>query len=426
MTSEWSNTTVGEHFELVPGYAFKSKDFLAAGVPVIKIKNVKAGRIRLHTLSYVSRDFLTTRKDKRISYGDLLVTMSGNRLSGTKETWVGKVARFTAPGEYLLNQRVGILRPLADRAVDVRFCSYVLSSDPYQHRLIAVATSSGGQANLSPGQILGLPLLLPALDEQRRIAAVLGALDDKIELNGKMNRTLEVMAQAIFKSWFIDFDGVSDSEMVESELGPIPKGWEVKPVNDIIQFNPRTKLAKGTLATFADMKALPTTGCSVSGVIKKVMKSGGAKFMQGDTLLARITPCLENGKTALVDFLASGEVAFGSTEFIVMRPTAPFGREWVYCLARSAEFRQHAISNMTGSSGRQRVPVDCFSHFAMPEPPATTAQKFRATTSPFFDRIKANADESRTLAALRDALLPRLISGEIRVPEAEDAVEAVL
>jgi type I restriction enzyme S subunit len=148
--------------------------------------------------------------------------------------------------------------------------------------------------------------------------------------------------------------------------------------------------------------------------------------MQGDTLLARITPCLENGKTALVNFLADAEVAFGSTEFIVMRPSCEFGFPWVYALARSERLRSHAIAHMTGSSGRQRVPATCFDHFLMPRPNAQLARSYCESMEPVFEKITANARESTTLGELRDALLPKLISGEIRVPEAEEQVEAAL
>ena len=134
--------------------------------------------------------------------------MSGNRFGSTKETWVGKVAQFQISGEYLLNQRVGILRLKHGIEIDKRCLSYILGSDPYQHLFISIATSSGGQANLSPHQILSAELLLPGLSEQRAIAHILGSLDDKIELNRRMNKTLEATARAIFKSWFVDFDPV--------------------------------------------------------------------------------------------------------------------------------------------------------------------------------------------------------------------------
>jgi type I restriction enzyme S subunit len=297
---------------------------------------------------------------------------------------------------------------------------------PQGRALMGSIVEQVAAAGIRGSDLRRLPVPLPPIDEQRRIAAVLGALDDKIELNRKMNRTLEEMAQAVFKSWFIDFDGMDASEMVDTELGPIPKGWEVSPVSEFVLFNPRVKLVRGTLAKFVEMKGLGTSGCSVLKVDTKELKGGGSKFEQGDTLLARITPCLENGKTAFVDFLDPGEAAFGSTEFIVMRAPDGVPPEWVYCLARSDEFRRHAISNMTGSSGRQRVPVDCFVHFHMAIPSSNKLREFGKWAAPAFARIKANTEQSRTLANLRDLLLPKLISGEIRIPAAEKALEAHL
>ena len=149
---------------------------------------------------------------------------------------------------------------------------------------------------------------------QRRIADILGSLDDKIELNRRMNGTLESMARALFKSWFVDFDPVHanaagnptlppdlaalfPSEFVSSEIGDVPKGWEVRPVCDMLEINPRRSLKKGAVAPYLDMKNMPTDGHVAKDVIARVFKSG-AKYVNGDTLLARITPCLENGKTA--------------------------------------------------------------------------------------------------------------------------------
>ena len=145
--------------------------------------------------------------------------------------------------------------------------------------------------------------------------------------------------------------------------------------------------------------------------------------MNGDTLVARITPCLENGKTAFIDCLQVSEVAWGSTEFIVLRPFPPLPPEFAYCLARDDGFREFAIQSMTGSSGRQRVPAESLDHFRLARPPAGLAEAFAERVQPYFHRIRAAADESRSLATLRDTLLPKLLSGEIRVPEAEQAVE---
>ncbi len=148
--------------------------------------------------------------------------------------------------------------------------------------------------------------------------------------------------------------------------------------------------------------------------------------MNGDTLLARITPCLENGKTAFVDFLSDGQVGWGSTEYIILRPKPPLPLEYGYYLARSDELRTHAIQNMTGSSGRQRVPVECFDKYLVVVPPAPIAQRFGDQVRSLMAMIRANGEQSRTLAAIRDALLPKLLSGEIRVKDAERFVRAAV
>ena len=281
---------------------------------------------------------------------------------------------------------------------------------------------------------------VPPLSEQRAIAHILGTLDDKIELNRRMNETLEGIARVIFKSWFVDFDPVRakaegrDTGMpkqltdlfpisfVNSELGRIPKGWDVGPLPEMIEVNPPRSLRKGEVAPYLDMANMPTQGHSPDEVIDRAFGSG-MKFINGDTLVARITPCLENGKTAFVDFLKEGQVGWGSTEYVVLRPKPPTPDEYAYCLARGAEFRDFAIQSMTGSSGRQRVPAESLSHFKIARPPERIAKQFGKFVKPLFVRSCIAADENRSLAALRDTLLPKLISGELRVKHVEKFLE---
>ncbi len=167
---------------------------------------------------------------------------------------------------------------------------------------------------------------------------------------------------------------------VDSELGPIPAGWEVKPLPDAMAINPPRPLRKGSVAPYLDMANMPTTGHTPAKVIERPFGSG-MRFVNGDTLLARITPCLENGKTAYVDFLEEGQVGWGSTEYIVLRPKPPCPNEFAYCLARSADFREFVIQSMTGSSGRQRVPAEALSHYLMAVPVAGIVEGFGESCS---------------------------------------------
>ena len=149
----------------------------------------------------------------------------------------------------------------------------------------------------------------------------------------------------------------------------------------------------------------------------------GVKFINGDTLMARITPCLENGKGAFVDFLEDGQVGWGSTEYKVLRSKEALPLVYSYFLSRTPDFRSHAIVNMTGSSGRQRVPASVFDSYHIVNPDERVSDQFGEISRPIMEMIKKNDEESSTLASLRNTLLPKLISGELRVPDAEEFVE---
>lgn len=189
----------------------------------------------------------------------------------------------------------------------------------------------------------------------------------------------------------------------------------------LIEVNPTRSLRKGQLAPYLDMANMPTQGHIPDTVTDRSFGSG-MRFVNGDSLVARITPCLENGKTAFADFLEDDQIGWGSTEYIVLRPKPPLPEEFAYCLARSDGFREFAIQSMTGTSGRQRSPSEALSHYFIAAPPKEIAQHFGTVVRPLFARATAAARESATLAALRDALLPKLVSGELRVGEAERIV----
>lgn len=253
-------------------------------------------------------------------------------------------------------------------------------------------------------------------EEQRAIAHILSSLDKKIELNNRINKTLEEMAQAIFKSWFVDFEPFRDGEFEDSELGEIPKGWKVKNLPEVIDINPSRQLKKGAIAPYVEMKNLPDSYARIRNWEYRSFSQSGAKFKNGDVLLARITPCLENGKTGYVDFLKKDEIGWGSTEYIVFAPKNKLSGIFLYILCRSEHFRSHAIANMTGTSGRQRVPASCFQDYKIIVPNVDSLERFNHVTKAFFTMMKKNDFESHYLSVIRDTLLPKLMSGEIRVP----------
>ena len=183
---------LGNFITIRNGCAFKGKDFVDKGIPVIKIKNIKPNKVLLDELSYVSSDTIQTKEKYKINKYDIIITMTGNRIDGTPDSWVGKVALFPIDGNYYLNQRLAIITPTEE--IDSKFLAYLLSSWNYQLYFIQRATSSGGQANISPGIINEMEVNIPNKENQLKIAKILSKLSDKIEENNLTNNNLLLVA----------------------------------------------------------------------------------------------------------------------------------------------------------------------------------------------------------------------------------------
>ena len=185
-------------------------------------------------------------------------------------------------------------------------------------------------------------------------------------------------------------------------------------LSEIAELNPKRSLDKNRMARCIDMAQLSTSGSFPNGWEIKPY-NGGMRFKNGDTLLARITPCLENGKTAYIDFLDTNEVAFGSTEYVVICSKGRYPSEFFYCLARYSSFVDHAVKNMNGSSGRQRVSAETIGKYILPQLTDDELSTFKDVVSALFASIRTNSLENVRLSELRDALLPKLMSGELDV-----------
>ncbi|HEV2485593.1 MAG TPA: restriction endonuclease subunit S [Terracidiphilus sp.] len=438
MASEWRILSLQEAKVALIDCDHRTPPPSTSGYPYVAIPQLRNGRINFSDARRITfenyKDW--TRKALPIEH-DVVLSRRCNP---------GETAFVSSDVEFALGQNLVLLR--ADGTeVYPPFLRWLVRGSEWWEQIGKFLNVGAVFDSLRCADVPKFQLPIPPQDEQRAIAHILGTLDDKIELNRRMNETLEAMARALFQSWFVDFDPVrakaavrrehprwTDAEVCraalptlspeiaalfpdsfeDSPLGPIPKGWQLLPLPEAINVNPSRPLRKGAVAPYLDMANMPTQGHSADEVVQREFNSG-MRFMNGDTLVARITPCLENGKTAFVDFLDENQVGWGSTEYIVLRPKPPLPNEFAYCLARSADFRDFAIQSMTGSSGRQRVPAESLSHFKITSPSEPIAKLFGGSVEPLFVRAGQAAKESRTLAALRDTLLPKLISGEIRL-----------
>ncbi len=198
-----------------------------------------------------------------------------------------------------------------------------------------------------------------------------------------------------------------------------PRGWEIVSASSAMDINPRTTLAREGDKPYIGMSYLSENSMVIKG---NEYRSGnsGTKFKNSDTLFARITPSLENGKTGYVQFLDDeNPIGFGSTEFIVLR-SKTLTPEYVYCLARSENFRANAIKSMTGATGRQRVQNSCFDNYFFAQPSEDALKQFTNIVRPMFELINSLHRKNLNLRQQRDLLLPKLISGKLNISKMEN------
>lgn len=261
-------------------------------------------------------------------------------------------------------------------------------------------TTGIGAGKLATDRLLDMPIPVLSHDEREKAVSFFSALSRKIMINNRINDYLEQLCQSLFDR----FDNDENNLFVK--------------VSDIADVNPRRTLKKGEEALCVEMADLSTTGAFPTDWRTKAY-NGGVKFVNGDTILARITPCLENGKAGYINFLEQDEVAFGSTEYIVLTSKGELPSEFFYFLARNEDFISYATAHMNGSSGRQRVSGADVGNYEVRMPSEKQVSEFKEIAGKAMRVISASSIESRKLAQSRDALLPKLMSGEIDVSEVD-------
>lgn len=391
------NITDGKHGDC------RGKD--DSGYYFISCKDIREGQIHYEDArQIIEEDFWDTHKRTQLEPDDILVTNSGT---------IGRMAFVRdVPLTYrtTFQKSVAIVKP--DKAkIFPKYLYYQLQNcvDDFINR-----SNGAAQKNLLLSTMRAFKMNIHEDEDlQMHIAAILSAYDDLIENNQKQIKLLEEAAQRLYKEWFVDlrFPGHETTPIVDG----IPEGWSMCTAGNVIEFNPKTPLKKGCIKQSVPMTALSTSSMVLnSSEFTMTESNSGAKFRNGDTLLARITPCLENGKTAFVAGITSEEGAVGSTEFIVMR-AKKINPYMVYLLARTEEFRKTAINSMTGSDGRQRAQVDKIMQFPYLLAPQSTLEAFSQLVEPIFEQVYLKNSQIAQLSQARDRLIPKLMNREIEV-----------
>ena len=365
----------------------------------------------------------------------LLISEDGENLK-TRKTPIA----FIAEGKYWVNNHAHILDEKDDGIlVYLKYYFSVLNIKPY--------LTGAVQPKLNKRTLSAIPIKLAPKETRLKINYILSSLDDKIELNRKMNQTLEEMAQVLFKSWFVDFDPVhakvtceSDVELEnsatklgiskeilelfprefeESEMGMIPKGWSVSPFSKVATLSTESikPFNKPTnLWTHYSIPAFDASGYPIQELGHEILSN---KYVVNKfaILSSKLNPSTE--RTWLPNVLDES-TAICSTEFMQFIPVEPINRAYVYYLIKSETFQNEIKSRVTGTTGsRQRAQPKQVAVVDVLIPNSDIIQKFCNITSNITDKLLANLEEIQTLQKTRDVLLPELLSGEIDVDSIE-------
>jgi type I restriction enzyme S subunit len=396
------------------------------GPLIARSQDMRSGVFRTDEAGHVSEDTFRERIVRaEPKYGDLLYSREG--------TYFGIAAEVPRGNRVCLGQRMVLLRPNSNK-VDFRFLRYWLSA-PVMTSYVHGFRDGTVAERLNLPTIRALPVLLPSLTEQHAIAHILGTLDDKIELNRRMNETLEAMARAIFKSWFVDFDPVRakaedrdpalpkhiadlfPDSLEDSELGEIPAGWEVGTIGGFASLS-RNGINPGDFPdeTFEHF-SIPafdegqTPKCELGDTIK----SNKYLIPPDAVLLSKLNPRIPR---LWLPVIRDNPRAVCSTEFLVVSPRVEASREYIYGFLSSEAFTDVFETLVTGTSGsHQRVKPEGLLSMNVVIPSKSVIQHFSEVVQPLLARADRAREQSETLAAVRDTLLPKLISGALRVKD---------
>jgi len=416
--NKWSEIKLKECITTLKGFAFKSAWYQESGTAIVRVSDFTENSIDISAIQYISNEKAVDYQRYTLDAKDIIIQTVGS-WQHNPASIVGKVINVPIDLKgSLLNQNA--VKIIPKKTIDKSFLYFRLKDEHFKYYNLGCAQGAANQASITLSSIGNFKFKLPPLPTQKKIAKILSNYDDLIANNLKRIKLLEESAKLTYEEWFLRFRIDGEKLEIDSETG-LPFGWEKKKLTEVIELNPLTAITRGIEQPFIPMGSLSETSMLIDD-IKTRIPQGGARFKNFDTLLARITPSLENGKTGFIQCLKEGEVATGSTEFIVMRATEVISPYYVYPLARTEAFREIAIQSMSGSDGRQRVKVKVFEKILLNIPTEEIRDKYHFSMKKVFDEIQVLANQNKLLREARDILLPRLMTGMIDVEDMEIAI----
>ena len=384
---------LGDHIQVLSGFAFKSKDFSDEGIPVIKIKNITPPSISLIDLSYVPEEIADKNEKFILQYDDVLIALTGSHINQMASV-VGRVAKVRYNEKTVLNQRVGKITVNDADDCDLDFVYYYLSQDQVKIELASKAGGAANQANISPTDIKNLLIPFPEIAVQRKISSMLRTYDDLIENNQKQIKLLEEAAQRLYKEWFVDlrFPGYETAPITDG----IPEGW-----------------AEGTLADLAVFKRGKTiTKGRVNEGTVPVVAGGLEPAYYHDTPNTDAPVITVSGSGANAGFTRMYYTKVWASDCSYIDVSVTQDIAWVFCFLKE---NKTSIDSMQKGAAQPHVYAKDINAMKAVIPCDSLMEKFRTAAEPMFSKIGKLEMQIIMLAEARDRLLPKLMNREIEV-----------
>ncbi len=394
--------------------------YKVSGISLIRSQNVLDFSFSSDGLAFIDNDQAAALKNVTLESQDVLLNITGDSVAR-----VCKVPDYWLPAR--VNQHVAIVRA-NEKILNSDFLLYSLLSKENKNLLLTMAGAGATRNALTKTMIEDFEISIPQIQEQKFIASILSALDDKIELNLQMNKTLEEMAMAFYKHWFVNFGPFQEGEFVESELGEIPKGWEVKSINEFGKVVCGKTPSKKDPDNFTQIGGYPFIkipemhgNVFLTDTVERVSEKGN------QTQAKKLLPsgCINVSCIATVGLVTINSLPSHTNQQInSIIPEKTIFRYYLYSTMIS--LKERFLNEASGGSATLNMNTSTFSNIEILEPDEDTLQKFSELTTSIYSKILQNQEENLTLTQLRDTLLPKLISGEVRVKDVEKTLTEVL
>ena len=407
---EWKEVRLGDVCNIITGFPFPGKKYSKEGIRVVRGDNVTIGNLRWDT-----------EKDKRwnepfdkteyysLQANDIVIGMDGSRVGKNK----ARIKEEDLP--LLLAQRVACVRH--NEFAEQDYLYYNIFSKKFIDYVNSIHTGSA-IPHISQKQIEDYKILLPDLGTQRRIASILSSLDRKIELNKKINADLEEMAQAIFKNWFVDFEPFKDGKFVDSELGMIPEGWKVGRLVEIADVVGGSTPSKAKPEYYTQNGIAWLTPKDLSNH-PAVYSSRGEIDITEEGYNSTSTKLMPKGTVLFTSRAPIGYISITQNDICTnqgFKSLVPkkAGTCFLYCFLK---YVTPEIENKSTGSTFKEASGSLMKSLQVIMPEQKVFEDFETIVSPLFARIESLEKENSRLSLLRDTLLPRLMSGELEIPE---------